>query len=167
MKPFRWILGAWVLIGLLGAAAPLQAQVINFNMTMVGVSTTLTGEMFDFTATGAGTLDPMTGQFSFNVTTSAGVTFTGDGIMGIGPTGLAFATTTLQSLDPVSTGTAVIDGQINVDTLELTGNIVAGIPATSTASDRLLLVSSIRPALSPPPLPRSNSLKPTTENGRS
>jgi len=70
----------------------------------------------------------MTGQFSFNVTTSAGVTFTGDGIMGIGTTGLAFATTTLQSLDPVSTGTTVIDGQINVDTLELTGNIVAGIP---------------------------------------
>ncbi len=128
MKRFRWILGAWVLIGLLGAAAPLRAQVINFDMNMDGLSTTLAGEMFPFTATGTGTLDPMTGQFSFNVTTSAGVTFTGDGIMGIGPTGLAFATTTLQSLDPVSTGTAVIDGQINVDTLELAGNIVAGIP---------------------------------------
>ncbi len=128
MKRFSWIFGVLVLVGLLGAAAPLRAQLINFDVTGEGTSTTLGGQMFQFAATGSGTLDTMTGQFTFSLTTSAGVTFTGDGTLGAGSTGIAFGTATFQSFNPDSAGIAVIDGQINPDTQELTGNFVAGIP---------------------------------------
>ncbi|TAK00075.1 hypothetical protein EPO44_09960 [bacterium] len=126
MKRFRWIFGALVLISLLGAAAPLRAQVINFDMTMVGVSRPLTGEMFDFTATGTGTWEPVTGAFNFALVTSVGVPFNGTGTLGFNPiTGLAFGTTTVEGL---GSGVAVIDGAIDPANMSFTGTIVAGIP---------------------------------------
>jgi len=106
-------------------AGSVLAVEVNYDFTLTGVSKTVTGESFNFTATGTMTWDDVSGNLSFQVTTSAGVSFTGEGILAAGSKG-SFALTSFDS--GFASGEAVFSGKFSKKNSKFNGKFYAASP---------------------------------------
>lgn len=115
-------------LGLLAFAAPAQAAVSTYDITMNTVAQPLTGAKVTLRVTGTMTWDDVTGAVTFDVNEPGGVNIQGTGLLGNGGK-VAIGKVELQAfaggMDPVFTGTGFFKGKFTRANSRFNGSFTA------------------------------------------
>ncbi len=121
----RMVLTGMLSLFILFCGGNTWAADIDYDFTLTGVSKTPPGQSFNFTATGIMRWNDVSGEVGFEVTTSAGVSFSGEGILAAGPAG-SFALTSFDSGS--ASGQAVFSGKFSKENSKFNGKFYAASP---------------------------------------
>lgn len=115
-------------LGLLATAAPTEAAVSTYDLTMNTVAQPLTGAKVKLKVTGTMTWDDVTGEVTFDVDEPGGVNIQGAGLLGNGGK-VAIGKVDLQAfaggLEPVFTGTGFFKGKFTRANTRFNGTFTA------------------------------------------